>query len=65
MRELSVNELELVNGGGDAVDAVDGAIGGAAIGATVAVVISASNPVTLGIMAVGAVVGAAIDYFTE
>lgn len=65
MRELSVNELELVNGGGDAVDAVDGAIGGAAIGATVAVVVSASNPVTLGIMAVGAVVGAAIDYFTE
>ncbi len=62
MRKLNVNGIKQVNGGGDAVD---GAIGGAAIGATVAVVVSASNPVTFGIMAVGAVVGAAIDYFTE
>lgn len=65
MRELNVKELELVNGGGDAVDAAQGAISGAATAATVAFVVSASNPVTLGAMAVAAVVGAAIEYFSE
>ncbi|MGB0935887.1 MAG: Blp family class II bacteriocin [Colwellia sp.] len=65
MRELNVKELEQVNGGADAVDAVEGAIGGAAAGATIAFVVSASNPITLGAMAAGALIGAAIEYFSE
>ena len=65
MRELTVSEIGQVNGGGDVVDAIEGAIGGGAAGATVAFVLSTSNPVTIGIMVVGALAGAAIEYFND
>lgn len=66
MRELNVSEIEVVNGGGDVVDAAQGASAGAGvIGVAVAVGATVTAPVTLAVVAVGALIGAAAEFLSE
>ncbi|GMM83016.1 hypothetical protein [Pseudoalteromonas sp. MTN2-4] len=70
MRELNVKEIEAVNGGGDGWDAASGGLTGAGVGAgavgvAVAVGATVAAPVTIGVIAVSAAVGAVYSWFSE
>ena len=70
MYELNSKHIELVSGGGDVIDAAEGATTGAGAGATVvgiavAVGATVTAPVVIGVVAAGALIGAAYEYFSE
>ncbi|TMO55355.1 hypothetical protein CWC18_20350 [Pseudoalteromonas aurantia] len=70
MRQLTVDEIDSVNGAGDLWDAAEGAVTGAGssgvlIGAAQVLGVAVSAPVSLGIIAGSALAVGAWEYFTS
>lgn len=68
LRQLTAEEIVAVNGAGDLWDAAEGALTGAGAGATgvgiaIGIGVTVTGPVGLGIIAAGAIGGAAWEWF--